>query len=74
MTFKTDSGTALRFHKKWANEIKISPQSKLLLFGSLGGIPSPRVRGLEGKVSQESLVGLEPKFGVLNPSLFGPKP
>ena len=34
---------------------------------SLGGIPSPRVQGLEGKALQGSLVGLEPKVGVLHP-------
>ena len=42
--------------------------------GSLGGTPNPRVRGLEGKAPQGSLMGLEPKRGVLHPSGFGPKP
>lgn len=41
---------------------------------SLGGIPNPRVQGLEGGAPQESLVGLEPKVEVLHPSMFGPNP
>lgn len=42
-------------------------------FSSLGGTPNRRVRALEGKVPQESLVGLEPKVGVFHPSCFRPK-
>ena len=38
---------------------------------SLGGTPSPRVQGLEGKAPQGQLVGLEHKCGVLHPIVFG---
>ena len=37
----------------------------------LGSTPNPRVQGLEGKAPQGSLVGLEPKYGVLHPIVFG---
>jgi len=39
---------------------------------SLGGTPSPRVWGLEGKAPQESLVSLEPKYEVLHQIVFLP--
>ena len=38
---------------------------------SLGGTPSPRVQGLERNMPQVSLLGLEPKYGVLHPIMFG---
>jgi len=37
---------------------------------SLGGNPSHRVQGLEEKVPQVQLVGLETKYGVLAPIVF----
>ena len=37
---------------------------------NLGGTSSPRVRGLEDKVPQGQLVGLEPKCGILAPNEF----
>lgn len=37
---------------------------------SLGGASSPRVQGLEGKAPEGSLVGLEPKYGVLHQIMF----
>ena len=36
-------------------------------FCSLGGTPSLRVQGLEGKVPQGNLVDLEPKYGFMAP-------
>lgn len=56
------------------NELKKEKPPTCLFFCILGGTPSPRVRGLEGEVPQKSFVGLEPKVGVLHPSMFGPKP
>ena len=37
---------------------------------SLGGTSSPRVRGLEDKVPQGKLMGLEPKCRILEPIEF----
>lgn len=58
--------------KKWS---PCEQRSRICWFlCSLGGTPSPGVRGLEVKAPQIRLWAWDPSLGVLHPSWFGPKP